>query len=138
MAQKRSCAVGGKLAGHLYVCGGFDNPAHLNTVERLAIGSDHWETIPQMVEQRSSAAAAVFGGCLWVCGGSDAVTKHLNSCECFNQDVRVSIYGEAIPGVWEARPPLVVPRSGAIAGYAGSLVIFGGFDGCRYLGTAEC
>lgn len=110
--------IGSLCPGKVYVCGGFEPPMALSSVERLDPASRVWEVLTPMVEARQYTCAGVVSSRIFVCGGWGG-PQPVNTVESYDPHV----------GSWEAMPPMLVARWGAAAGVVdGRLHICGGLD----------
>ena len=69
----------------IFVCGGHDGQARLNSVESYSWPENSWTMEPAMKEVRSTPSAFVHGREIYVSGGCDG-TKHTDSIESLNVD----------------------------------------------------
>ena len=80
----RRCRVGvATLNGRIYVCGGYDGSAFLNTVECFDPETGQWSFTAPMNTRRSRVAVVTLGGRLYAVGGYDGLSN-LNTVECFD------------------------------------------------------
>merc|ERR1712048_913713 len=90
----------------------------LDSVERLDLSLNTWETMPSMLFAHRGAAAGVIMGKLYVCGGYDANDEPMDLCECLDPTSSTS---------WEALPLMLEPRAEPAAGVlGGKLYVCGG------------
>ncbi|TFK05553.1 Kelch-like protein 18 [Platysternon megacephalum] len=61
------------LDGQIYVCGGYDGNASLNSVETYSPETDKWTVATPMSSNRSAAGVTVFEGRIYVSGGHDGL-----------------------------------------------------------------
>jgi len=119
MSTARRAPICGVINDELYVCGGIegfgDDPRYLNSVEKLNLLNETWETAPPMLTGRANAACAVLSNCLYVVGGHH--TRSLRAAEFFDSTVNQ----------WKALPKMKEARENAIScGFRGNLYICGG------------
>lgn len=57
------------LNDHIYVVGGFDGTAHLDSVEVYNIRTDYWTTVASMTTPRCYVGATVLRGRLYAIAG---------------------------------------------------------------------
>ena len=69
----------------IFVCGGYDGQARLNSVESYSWPENSWTLEPAMKEKRSALSAFVHGREICVSGGSNG-TKYTDSIESLNVD----------------------------------------------------
>ena len=69
----------------IFVCGGYDGQARLNSVESYSWSENSWTLEAAMKEKRSVASAFVHGREIYVSGGWNG-TKHTDSIESLNVD----------------------------------------------------
>ncbi|CAB1329921.1 unnamed protein product [Coregonus sp. 'balchen'] len=71
------------LNDHIYVVGGFDGTAHLDSVEVYNIRTDYWTTVASMTTPRCYVGATVLRGRLYAIAGYDG-NSLLSSIECYD------------------------------------------------------
>ena len=69
----------------IFVCGGYDGQARLNSVESYSWPENSWTLEPAMKAVRSAPSAFVHGREIYVSGGRDG-TKHTDTIESLNVD----------------------------------------------------
>jgi DNA-binding CsgD family transcriptional regulator/N-acetylneuraminic acid mutarotase len=103
--------VSGGLAlvdgGFLYLFGGWNGEAFLDTGYVYDPGSNNWRPLPPMNQSRAFATGGAIAGRLYVVGGYDG-TAELDSCEYYDP-------AGADNGRWSNCPPMLQPRAGAAA-----------------------
>lgn len=62
------------LNDHLYVCGGYDGVASLNTVECYDSEANKWAMVTSMTKHRSAAGVVAFDGHVYAIGGHDGLS----------------------------------------------------------------
>lgn len=62
------------LNDHLYVCGGYDGVASLNTVECYNSETNKWVMVTSMTKHRSAAGVVAFDGHVYAIGGHDGLS----------------------------------------------------------------
>ncbi len=142
------------------VVGGYRGAANLATAEVYDPAADAWVRLPDLARPRRGLGAAALAGpggttLLLAVGGWDGAAN-LASVEVLTLS-RAAVGaaaagmvniggGLAVAGAWRAGPPLATPRCslacaawGGTPGGAGgaSVAACGGWDGTRYLATAE-
>merc|ERR1712107_405638 len=102
------------VGGLLYVCGGRTgrDGENLASVLRFNPHLNSWDSVTPMSKPKFAPAAAAADGRLYVLGGrergamlTDLLGERLSLVECFDLQT----------GVWQEMPPLLVPRSAALA-----------------------
>ena len=134
------------MQGKIYVVGGWDGIAGLNTATRVAPagkrGAGRWQPLPEMSIARECPGVAVLfrgagrslTGGLYAVGGAWGARYH-SSCEVYN----------ARSGAWEPKAAMGVKRCGVgVASLGGKLYAVGGFtqpvgeDYFVYHSSVEC
>ena len=87
------------VAGDLFVCGGYDGGACLNSVERFDPSTNEWTLISPMHYFRSSAGVVACDGSLFVVGGCDGMRRLMNG-ERYYPD----------SNVWSTIADMAIPR----------------------------
>ena len=127
MLRPRVSARAVVLHGELYVVGGWDGRAVLQSVERLDVSIGRFVRVSDMNIARASPALAVLDGFLYAIGGFDG-NDWLRDVERYD------------PGkdAWQVVAPLSAPRSafGSCA-INGSILAIGGSDGHMSQRTVE-
>jgi DNA-binding CsgD family transcriptional regulator/N-acetylneuraminic acid mutarotase len=90
--------------GFLYLFGGWNGQAYVDTAYVYDPGSDNWRPLPPLSQPRAFAAGGAIAGRLYVVGGYDG-TAELTTCEYF----------DPVQGRWFDCTPLLQPRAGAAA-----------------------
>lgn len=62
------------LNDQLYVCGGYDGVASLNTVECYHSDTNKWVMVASMTKHRSAAGVVAFDGHVYAIGGHDGLS----------------------------------------------------------------
>lgn len=62
------------LNDQLYVCGGYDGVASLNTVECYHSDTNKWMMVASMTKHRSAAGVVAFDGHVYAIGGHDGLS----------------------------------------------------------------
>lgn len=62
------------LNDFLYVCGGYDGVASLDTVERYCPETDVWKMVSSMNKHRSAGGVVAFQGYVYALGGHDGLS----------------------------------------------------------------
>jgi N-acetylneuraminic acid mutarotase len=88
--------------GLLYLFGGQDGDAVLDSAFVFSPATQQWQTLPALQQARAFASGGVLGGKLYVVGGSDG-TRALASCEVF----------DPAANAWSGCPDMIQPRAGA-------------------------
>lgn len=115
------------MNGELYVAGGCDVWACLNSVEKYNPESDSWSLIAPLNVARRGCGLACLNGRLYAIGGHDG-TVSLCSVEVYDPDV----------GFWVNGPTLTSCRANVGVAVVGDrLYAIGGFNGNRFLNTIE-
>eukprot|EP00929_Paragymnodinium_shiwhaense_P119037 TRINITY_DN90923_c0_g1_i1.p1 TRINITY_DN90923_c0_g1~~TRINITY_DN90923_c0_g1_i1.p1 ORF type:complete len:471 (-),score=97.60 TRINITY_DN90923_c0_g1_i1:428-1840(-) len=134
MRQRREGSSAGVLEGKLYVCGGFNGEATmqsvecLNLLEMISKKDIQWQSVAPMLACREGACNGVVSGRLYVCGGSNGRGQHFCSSERYDPST----------DAWEEFSSMTERRAWTTAGVLGAkLYVCGGYDGHKLLSSAE-
>jgi N-acetylneuraminic acid mutarotase len=85
--------------GFLYVVGGWDGEAYLDTNYAYDVGADSWRPLPALPHARAFAAGNSVTGLLYVVGGTDGLSE-LTLCHFY----------DPAGGAWSECPDMLLPR----------------------------
>ncbi|CAI9734107.1 12 [Octopus vulgaris] len=117
------------LNGKIYVIGGYDGQARLNSVECLDTTAEEaqWQNVAPMNQHRGLAGACVYKGKIYVCGGFDGYSRH-TSMEVYN----------VVLDQWILLCGMSVGREGAgLVVARDKIYCIGGYDGVNLLDSGE-
>lgn len=123
-ARSRMAAVA--YESQLYLIGGEDSEVVVSTVERYDTSSNSWETLQEKPTAVADVHAVVLNGMIIVPGGRLPSGKVTDIVELYDPQNGVWSRGRSLP---------YSLCSYAIAAFEGKVLLFGGWDGKKYVDT---